>query len=167
MGLWWKSNLWSIWISAGFFVEDYQYFPSDLDDTILDENNGRFCKTPEYPNGVYAYFVTFEDSLDGSGIFNGLRRPKFPYAIGKNYNAKPNLFNFDSNSNQDEYDLNTNTWLRNTHSYNITGKNSAYDYLIFQEKFKEQLSQVKSVSVGSVDTIGITTGGSNLQIKLY
>ena len=150
--------------SAGFFVEDYQYFPSDLDDTVLDENNGRFCKTPDYPDGVYAYFVTFEDSLDGSGIFNGLRRPKFPYAIGQNYNAKPNLFNFDSNSNQDEYDLNTNTWLRNTYSYNITGKNSTYDYLIFQEKFKEQLSQTNAVSVGSVDTIGITTGGSNYQV---
>ena len=151
--------------SAGFFVEDYQYFPSDFDDTVLDENNGRFCRTPDYPDGVYAYFVTFEDSLNGSGIFNGIRRPKFPYAIGQNYNAKPNLFNFDSNSNQDEYDLNTNTWLRNTHSYNIDSENSKYDYLIFQEKFKEQLSRVESVSPGSVNNIGITTGGSNYQVE--
>ena len=39
--------------SEGFFVEDYSF----SDDKDLDEHNGRFCKTPEYPNGVYAYFA--------------------------------------------------------------------------------------------------------------
>jgi hypothetical protein len=29
----------------------------------LDENNGRFGKTPEFPNGVYAYFATLDLSL--------------------------------------------------------------------------------------------------------
>ena len=37
----------------GFFVEDYLFTP----DKDLDEHNGRFCKTPEYPNGVYAYLL--------------------------------------------------------------------------------------------------------------
>ena len=148
-----------------FFTEDFEYIPSDQDDTVLDENNGRFCKTPDFPNGVYAYFSTFEDSLDEEGVFNGFRKPKFPYVIGKNYNSKPNLFNFDSNSNQDKYDLNTNTWLRNTYSYNFNSKNSRYDYLFFPEKFRDQLSQIKATSVGSVDSIGITTGGINYQVN--
>lgn len=33
-----------------------KYFYTGLGD--LDENNGRFCVTPEFPNGTYAYFIT-------------------------------------------------------------------------------------------------------------
>ena len=33
----------------GFFVEDYKFTASG----DLDEHNGRYSKTPEYPNGVY------------------------------------------------------------------------------------------------------------------
>ncbi|MEM8947176.1 MAG: YHYH protein [Planctomycetota bacterium] len=41
----------------GTFVQDYTY-----DEGIghLDECNGRFCKTPEFPDGTYAYFLTSE-----------------------------------------------------------------------------------------------------------
>lgn len=41
----------------GTYVADYAY-----DATIgeLDECNGRWCKTPEYPEGTYAYFITDE-----------------------------------------------------------------------------------------------------------
>ena len=41
----------------GFFVEDYT-FKNSTDESTLDENNGRFCITPDYPNGTYAYFMT-------------------------------------------------------------------------------------------------------------
>ena len=39
---------------AGFFINDYIYDGSG----DLDIHNGRFCKTPEFPNGIYAYFTT-------------------------------------------------------------------------------------------------------------
>lgn len=39
----------------GTFVEDYIYVAESGD---LDECNGRFCKTPEFPDGTYAYFLT-------------------------------------------------------------------------------------------------------------
>ena len=42
----------------GFFVDDYQF----NDSGALDKSNGRFCKTPDYPDGVYAYFASI-DSL--------------------------------------------------------------------------------------------------------
>ena len=42
-------------------------------DYDLDEYNGRWCVTPEFPNGTYAYFVTIET--------NGA--PKYPYYIGR------------------------------------------------------------------------------------
>ena len=147
-----------------FFIEDFEYYPS-FDETVLDQNNGRFCKTPDFPNGTYAYFATFEDSLDSGGIFNGFRRPKFPYLIGENFESKPNKFNFDPNSNQDEYNLNDNVWLRNTYPYNLTGKNSFYEYVTFPNKLKEQISEIKSVSVGTVENIGIFTGGINYKVN--
>lgn len=39
----------------GAFVQDYVYAPGSGD---LDECNGRFCITPEFPEGTYAYFMT-------------------------------------------------------------------------------------------------------------
>ena len=40
---------------SGSFIQDYVF--SDSSGT-LDEHNGRFCVTPDFPNGTYAYFVT-------------------------------------------------------------------------------------------------------------
>ena len=39
----------------GAFINDYEYVPKLGD---LDECNGRFCVTPEYRQGTYAYFLT-------------------------------------------------------------------------------------------------------------
>ncbi|MDP4584249.1 MAG: YHYH protein [Verrucomicrobiales bacterium] len=39
----------------GTFVQDYTFVPGSGD---LDECNGRFCITPEFPEGIYAYFLT-------------------------------------------------------------------------------------------------------------
>jgi hypothetical protein len=45
----------------------------------LDEFNGRYCVTPEYPGGTYAYFV----AISSSGT------PVFPYNIGRAYYGNP------------------------------------------------------------------------------
>lgn len=45
----------------------------------LDEYNGRWCVTPEFPNGTYAYFV----SISSNGT------PLFPYNIGRGYYGSP------------------------------------------------------------------------------
>ncbi len=39
----------------GTFVADYEFVEGAGD---LDECNGRFCTTPEFPDGTYAYFLT-------------------------------------------------------------------------------------------------------------
>ena len=56
---------------AGAFLQDYEYV-KDLG--TLDEHNGRFCVTPDFPGGTYAYFLTFEN--------NNLTSPTYPYIIG-------------------------------------------------------------------------------------
>lgn len=43
--------------AAGSFIEDYEY-SAGHENSTLDEHNGRFCVTPDFPEGTYAYFVT-------------------------------------------------------------------------------------------------------------
>ncbi len=62
----------SINYPLGYYIEDYEYVQGLGD---LDEFNGRFCVTPEYPNGTYAYFVTLNEQGDGA----------YPYVLGPNY----------------------------------------------------------------------------------
>tara|TARA_B100001250_G_scaffold389390_1_gene388450 strand:- start:239 stop:1819 length:1581 start_codon:yes stop_codon:yes gene_type:complete len=55
--------------SAGSFIQDWEY-NEGLGD--LDYHNGRFCFTPEYPAGTYAYFLSVTEQGD----------PGYPYMIG-------------------------------------------------------------------------------------
>ncbi|MFN0107240.1 MAG: YHYH protein [Blastocatellia bacterium] len=59
----------------GSFVEDYEFAASAGD---LDQFNGRFAKTPEYPMGTYAYFLTTD----------ALGRLVFPYLLAHRYHGK-------------------------------------------------------------------------------
>lgn len=66
----------------GYYCEDYEWLSTNGGD--LDQYNGRFCITPEYPSGTYAYFVT----VDASGA------AQFPYYIGIQYYGMPDQANF-------------------------------------------------------------------------
>lgn len=63
----------------GAYMEDYEYV-AGLGD--LDEHNGRFCITKEYPNGTYAYFTTIDWVTDR---YDRSIKPVFPYVIGTTY----------------------------------------------------------------------------------
>ncbi|MCI5059299.1 MAG: YHYH protein [Flavobacteriales bacterium] len=60
----------------GMYNEDYEYVQGLGD---LDEHNGRFGKTPEYPNGTYAYFVAVDDTGG----------PAYPYYLGDTFYGDP------------------------------------------------------------------------------
>ena len=150
---------------SGFFVEDYVHIPSSSE-SVLDENNGRFCVTPEFPKGTYAYFATIDSALpDSSGVFVNFKRPIFPYLIGDKFHSKPNKFNFTKNSNQDEYDIQNSQWLRNTHVYNFLSPTKSYEYLDLPYKMKKtQISDVAFATPGRIDSVGIITGGTNYKV---
>ncbi len=57
----------------GRYVEDYDFVAGAGD---LDQYNGRFTVTPDFPNGTYAYFVTI--TADGSAA-------AFPYIFNVQY----------------------------------------------------------------------------------
>ena len=76
----------SAW-KQGFFCEDF-VFTGEGD---LDEHNGRYCVTPDFPNGVYAYFATISDGfVESSGPFENFKLPQYPYLIGNTFKSKPN-----------------------------------------------------------------------------
>jgi hypothetical protein len=133
-----------------FFVEDYIF--NDTGD--LDIHNGRFCVTPEFPNGIYAYFCTIDEEF----------KPKFPYVIGNFYKSAPIKFNFDKKSNQDAFDVNVENLIRNANPYKFLSKTANYDYAINPNSIKNQNSKVSSVLSGSVDFIDIISSGDNYRI---
>ena len=75
---------------AGQFVADYYY---DFQSGDLDNYNGRFCKTPEYPDGVYAYFITVDASEAGVA--------EFPYILGPQFNSLPDQWNLGQGATQE------------------------------------------------------------------
>lgn len=58
-------------VPRGSFIEDYEYVDTLGD---LDQHNGRYCITPDYATGTYAYFLTFSDT--------NFDNPEYPYIIG-------------------------------------------------------------------------------------
>jgi hypothetical protein len=59
----------------GYFREDYEFVTHAGQEDYLDEHNGRFCITPEYPAGTYAYFATVDANWNSA----------YPYAVGPTF----------------------------------------------------------------------------------
>jgi len=60
----------------GLFREDYEYNATSANTPdYLDEHNGRFCVTPEYPNGIYCYFATVNETWNSA----------YPYVVGPTF----------------------------------------------------------------------------------
>jgi hypothetical protein len=59
----------------GYFREDYEFVAHPSDPDYLDIHNGRFCKTPEYPNGIYCYFATVDAGHNSA----------YPYVVGPTF----------------------------------------------------------------------------------
>ncbi len=58
----------------GYFREDYEFIANSGQD-YLDIHNGRFCITPEYPNGIYCYFTTVDAN----------HKSAYPYVVGPTF----------------------------------------------------------------------------------
>ena len=97
--------------NTGYFIQDYEYDGSG----DLDEYNGRFCTTPEYPYGTYAYFSSFE-------LLSGELYPKYPYIISDHFRDTPIFENFNPNFSQNSNLLNYNL-IRNFSNYYLNYKN--------------------------------------------
>ena len=139
--------------TSGFFVEDYKF----TDDGDLDSSNGRFTKTPDYPNGVYAYFVGVTTGIQGDLI------PKYPYFIGDTYRSEPIEDNF--LIDQTNFDFNGNNLIRNTLPYKVSDDFADNDFLIESNEIVEQQSVVESVTRGQIQDFQIVEAGSDYKVN--
>ncbi|WP_306643384.1 YHYH protein [Sanyastnella coralliicola] len=65
----------------GAYIEDYEFVEGS---GHLDIHNGRWCVTPEYPEGTYAYFATIGEDWNSA----------YPYFIGPTYYGEVATDNF-------------------------------------------------------------------------
>ena len=124
----------------GSFIDDYEYVHRS---GSLDENNGRFCITPEFPKGTYAYFLTIDSN----------QTPQFPYIVGANFYSLP----VDSNYNSE---INQNDIPKNARRYYVPGISRNGDGLI---------ATISDVSSGTIDNIDAVRSSSNFSVnsKVY
>ena len=136
---------------GGFFVSDFIFDKSG----DLDIHNGRFCKTPEFPNGIYAYFTTVE--LDNNDKIIGT----YPYFIGRTFRSP--LIQ-DNLTLDHDFDFNNSNLKRNTYPYNVGEKFADNDFLIESNENSLQTAEVISVTKGEIDDIKILNTGSNYKV---
>jgi hypothetical protein len=143
----------------GAYIEDYEYSDSFGD---LDEHNGRFCVTPDYPDGIYAYFVTVDDQLD----------PVYPYTLGPTYYGVVTPGNVGPQSGHNTPGEPVTTYVPDTTGTNSLtedlnrlvgiGPNPATDYLLVDfsrttgKANKIELFSIQGALLCSIDNPSIT-----------
>ena len=120
----------------GTFNNDYSYTHKS---GTLDQNNGRFCVTPEFPQGTYAYFIT----IDSNQV------PQYPYILGDNFYSLPVDSNYNSNINQDDIP-----------------KTAKKIYSAGMQRNGEGLiASISEVKPGTVDNVDIVNSSRNFSIN--
>lgn len=123
----------------GTFVDDYEWVATvNTGKTRLDINNGRFCVTPEYPDGVYAYFLTIDSD----------NNPVYPYILGDNFYSLPVRSNYESKVTQKSIPANSKRLF-----VPGTDKNGSNE-LIF----------IDAVTSGSVSSVKVEDSQPNFQV---
>ena len=120
----------------GTFTNDYIYTHKS---GSLDGNNGRFCVTPDYPEGTYAYFLT----IDSTQV------PQFPYVIGENFYSLPVDSNYNSNINQNDIPKTAKRFFTSGMPRNGEGV----------------IASVSSITPGSIDSVSIESSSSNFSVN--
>ena len=138
--------------SDGFFLQDY-YFDRAIGD--LDENNGRFCKPPEFPDGVYAYFSTIDN--------NAISNPEFPYLVGnefRDYVITDNYATTFTQSSLDNLDV-----IRNIGPYYVNSQFSSYDLISNNApKYLQEFTVTKTLA-SEIDSVQIYAPGTGYKVK--
>jgi hypothetical protein len=135
----------------GFFVDDYKFTNSG----DLDIFNGRFCITPEFPNGVYAYFAT--SAQDPFGNLVG----QFPYFVGNFYRSKFIPENLDLDQS---FDFNNSNLVRNTFPYKLNDPYAGNDFIVESNEVTNQTTVVESVTSGNISDFEIISSGIDYKV---
>ena len=116
----------------------------------MDEYNGRFAKTPEFPRWSLCIFSCYH------------RLPEFPYFIGDKYRSD---YVEDNSIINQEFDFTNSDLIRNTFPYNINDKKSDYDFVYETSDLSNQKIEIESVTEGSVNGFEIINSGLNYKVN--
>lgn len=136
----------------GFFIEDYVFDASG----DLDIYNGRYCRTPEFPNGIYAYFATV-DPADSSDV----KTPVFPYFIGDSFRDEARTLV--SNLTQD-FNINDKPIYRNTFPYAVGNPFIGSEFLDQSYLSDQQNAIVTVLKEGGVDSVDVVGAGRSYSV---
>ena len=107
----------------GWYREDYEFIAHSSDPTYLDEHNGRFCITPEYPSGIYCYFTTVDENYNST----------YPYCVGPTYYGVKNVVKVTSITEATTPYLDNVNFDKNNFSI-IIAPNPAQDFIAIQSQ---------------------------------
>ncbi|WJZ48194.1 baseplate wedge initiator [Synechococcus phage DSL-LC02] len=144
----------------GFFNDDYEFVNSG----DLDECNGKFGITPEFPKGTYAYFCPIS-SLNGSGAYENSREPVYPYIIGSKFKNFVDTSNFKNSWDQNLLESKDTNLTKNLTPYDSNN----YEFLDLTTSPKEEIFNIKSIVVSGnkVDAIKVITPGTNYKVNEF
>lgn len=142
----------------GFFREDYEWI-SNADEDYLDEYNGRFCVTPEYPAGIYAYFATVDENWNSV----------YPYVVGPNfYGEYENRSVTSINEGTTVYDDVVLAEERHDFTARLEQDYVALDWVTFDEKDNDHFIVERSIDAFNFEKIGqIEDRGRSSEINWY
>ena len=161
----------------GSFVDDYEYVEGDDDD--LDQHNGRFSITPEFPAGRYCYFTTLESydpitnalvesaAADNDSIgFNG-----FPYFIGDTFASNyDDYMNNRCRKNDKIPSVFTRSFEKDIDPIVQNGV-TIFPGLLHNDEYPQQnvgtsktVAKTSTISSGSVDSVIIESKGNNYRV---
>lgn len=138
---------------SGYFIEDYAF----TDSGNLDIHNGRFCKTPDFPQGTYAYFAGITTDTATSNLV-----PQYPYFIGNTYKSN---YITDNNIINQSFDFNNSNLARNTLGYKVNDPYANNDFFVESNEIINQTAIVESVSKGSVTDFIVEEEGSGYKVS--
>ena len=137
----------------GYFTNDYLFDNSG----DLDVHGGRYCVTPQYPDGAYAYFYSVD--VDSSGV----AKPKFPYLLGSSFKDSPIEENFTTFFNQD-IDVASREITRNVSPYYLSYGNSDYELIDdVKDALKQEFEVTKTKSAG-ISSVTIFSRGDGYKV---
>ena len=133
---------------GGIFVDDYAY----TGEGDLDQYNGRYCRTPEFPNGVYAYFAGISTDTTSVDI-----EPQFPYFVGPSFRDAP-ISKGETGVSQ-SFNLNDKPIFRNTQPYAVGSPTVGSEFIVQSYLFETQETSIESIATSEVDTVSVVGAG--------
>ncbi len=140
----------------GYFREDYEYIAHTGDATYLDIHNGRFCKTPEYPNGIYCYFATVDANHNSA----------YPYVVGPTFYGNVVATTVTSvPTGTTTYNQLTNETFESKDFKVVISPNPAQDFVAIQTQMAEKDYKIELIDeLGKIIKTSKILQGSTLSI---